>query len=90
MGDVTYNVSVTDDGLDESSEDEPDKDEDNIILGLQIPNPVDEMPPILPDVEMTPVDQTVIPKNSWKKDKQKARVTQDKQVKNQSTMVQKH
>ncbi|GBC14133.2 hypothetical protein RIR_jg8990.t1 [Rhizophagus irregularis DAOM 181602=DAOM 197198] len=49
MGDVTYNVSVTDDGLDESSEDEPDKDEDNIILGLQIPNPVDEMPPILPD-----------------------------------------
>uniref|UniRef100_U9T7X4 Uncharacterized protein n=1 Tax=Rhizophagus irregularis (strain DAOM 181602 / DAOM 197198 / MUCL 43194) TaxID=747089 RepID=U9T7X4_RHIID len=49
------------------------------------PNPVLEMPPILPDVEMTPVDQTVIPENSRKKDKQKARVTDDKQVTNQST-----
>ncbi|PKC00937.1 hypothetical protein RhiirA5_504895 [Rhizophagus irregularis] len=36
------------------------------------PNPVLETPPILPDVEMTPIDQT-------------ARVTDDKQVKNQST-----
>ncbi|CAB4439622.1 unnamed protein product [Rhizophagus irregularis] len=49
------------------------------------PNPVDDTPPVLPDVEMTPVDQTVIPENSRKKDKQKARVTDDKQVKNQST-----
>ncbi|PKY63226.1 hypothetical protein RhiirA4_491458, partial [Rhizophagus irregularis] len=37
------------------------------------PNPVLDTPPILPDVEMTPVNQTVIPKNSRKKDKQKAR-----------------
>ncbi|CAB4434448.1 unnamed protein product [Rhizophagus irregularis] len=49
------------------------------------PNPVLETLPILPDVEMTPVDQTVTPETSWKKDKQKARVTDDKQVKNQST-----
>ncbi|CAB4437128.1 unnamed protein product [Rhizophagus irregularis] len=49
------------------------------------PNPVLETPPILPDVEMTPVDQTVTPETSRKKDKQKARVTDDKQVKNQST-----
>ncbi|PKY55802.1 hypothetical protein RhiirA4_475536 [Rhizophagus irregularis] len=34
---------------------------------------------------MTPVDQTVIPENSRKKDKQKAHVTDDKQVKNQLT-----
>jgi hypothetical protein len=34
---------------------------------------------------MTPVDQTVTPETSRKKDKQKARVTDDKQVKNQST-----
>ncbi|EXX78877.1 hypothetical protein RirG_011000 [Rhizophagus irregularis DAOM 197198w] len=39
----------------------------------------------MPDILMTPVDQTVIPENSWKKDKQKARVTDDKQVANQST-----
>ena len=49
------------------------------------PNPVLEMPPILPDVEMTPVDQTVTPETSQKKDKQKAHITDDKQVKNQST-----
>ena len=36
---------------------------------------------------MTPVNQTVIPENSQKKDKQKAHVTDDKQVKNQSTMA---
>jgi hypothetical protein len=36
---------------------------------------------------MTSVNQTVIPENSQKKDKQKARVTVDKQVKNQSTMA---
>ncbi|CAB4429761.1 unnamed protein product [Rhizophagus irregularis] len=48
------------------------------------PNPVLESPLILPDVEMTPVDQTVTPKTSRKKDKQKARITDDKQVKNQS------
>ncbi|EXX63459.1 hypothetical protein RirG_152170 [Rhizophagus irregularis DAOM 197198w] len=29
---------------------------------------------------MTPVDQTVTPETFWKKDKQKARVTDDKQV----------
>ncbi|PKB95405.1 hypothetical protein RhiirA5_436781 [Rhizophagus irregularis] len=46
------------------------------------PNLVLETPPILPDVEMTPVDQTVIPKTSWKKNKQKACVTDDKQLKN--------
>ncbi|PKY58132.1 hypothetical protein RhiirA4_479786 [Rhizophagus irregularis] len=51
------------------------------------PNPVVETPPILPDVEMTPVDQTVTPETSWKKDKQKACVTDDKQVKNQLTMA---
>ncbi|POG57747.1 hypothetical protein GLOIN_2v1824252 [Rhizophagus irregularis DAOM 181602=DAOM 197198] len=33
------------------------------------PNPVLETPPILPDVEMTPIDQTVTPKTSRKKDK---------------------
>ncbi|PKB95082.1 hypothetical protein RhiirA5_437412 [Rhizophagus irregularis] len=51
------------------------------------PNPVLEMSPILSDVEMTPVDQTVIPETFQKKDKQKARVTNDKQVKNQSIMA---
>ncbi|PKY30634.1 hypothetical protein RhiirB3_392724 [Rhizophagus irregularis] len=69
MDDVVYDENVTDDGLDKSSEDDLDEDEDDIILGLQIPNPVVEMPPILPD----------------DKQKSKARVTDDKQVKNQST-----
>ncbi|PKY63520.1 hypothetical protein RhiirA4_492753, partial [Rhizophagus irregularis] len=64
---------------DESLDDEHDEDEDDLILGLQTPNPVNDMPPILPDVEMTPVDQTVIPETSRKKDKQKAHVTDDKQ-----------
>ncbi|CAB4407276.1 unnamed protein product [Rhizophagus irregularis] len=64
---------------------EPEEDEDDLILGLQTPNPVNQMLLILPDVEMTPVDQTVIPENSRKKDKQKAHVTDDKQVKNQLT-----
>ncbi|EXX73431.1 hypothetical protein RirG_060400 [Rhizophagus irregularis DAOM 197198w] len=54
-------------------------------LYSQTPNPVLEMPPTLPDVEMTSVDQPVTPKTSRKKDKQKVRVTGDKQVKNQST-----
>ncbi|CAB4410482.1 unnamed protein product [Rhizophagus irregularis] len=49
------------------------------------PNPVLVTPPVLPDVEMTPVDQSVTPETSRKKDKQKARVTDDKQVMNQST-----
>ncbi|PKY61151.1 hypothetical protein RhiirA4_485742, partial [Rhizophagus irregularis] len=70
---------------DESLDDEHDEDEDDLILGLQTPNPVDDTPPVLPDVEMTPVDQSVIPENSRKKDKQKARITDDKQVKHQST-----
>ncbi|EXX64460.1 hypothetical protein GLOIN_2v1871772 [Rhizophagus irregularis DAOM 181602=DAOM 197198] len=39
----------------------------------------------MPDLVMTPVDQTVIPENSRKKDKQKARITADKQTTNQST-----
>ena len=72
---------------DESQYDGPDSDEDNLLLGLQSPKLVVDTPPILPDVDMTPVDQTVIPENFWKKDKQKQkeRVTDDKQVKNQST-----
>ncbi|EXX67276.1 hypothetical protein RirG_115870 [Rhizophagus irregularis DAOM 197198w] len=59
MDDVVYDENVTDDGLDKSSEDDLYEDEDDIILGLQIPNP--------------------------DKQKSKARVTDDKQVKNQST-----
>ncbi|EXX55571.1 hypothetical protein GLOIN_2v1791351 [Rhizophagus irregularis DAOM 181602=DAOM 197198] len=37
------------------------------------------------DIVTPPVDQTVIPENSRKKDKQKVHVTDDKQVANQST-----
>jgi hypothetical protein len=88
MGNVKYNEGVTDDGLDESSEDESGKDEDDLMinkLGLQTPIPVVETLSILPDVEMTPVDHTVIPKKFQKKNKQKAHTTVDKQVKNQST-----
>ncbi|EXX73219.1 hypothetical protein RirG_062150 [Rhizophagus irregularis DAOM 197198w] len=48
------------------------------------PKPVHVTPPILPDVEMTPVDHTVTPETSRKKDKQKARVTADKQIIHQS------
>ncbi|PKY33879.1 hypothetical protein RhiirB3_453150 [Rhizophagus irregularis] len=51
----------------------------SMIIESYTPKSVLEMPPILPDVEMTPVDQTVIPENSRKKDKQKAHVTDDKQ-----------
>ncbi|GBC39636.2 hypothetical protein GLOIN_2v1773465 [Rhizophagus irregularis DAOM 181602=DAOM 197198] len=46
------------------------------------PKPVHVTPPILPDVKMTPVDQTVTPETSWKKDKQRAKPeaqTPDKQ-----------
>ncbi|CAB4429772.1 unnamed protein product [Rhizophagus irregularis] len=86
----------SDDMLDESSDDEPDEDEDEdlgnlsqedlLLKGFQMPpNPVLEMPPILPDIVMTPVHQPVTPENSQKKDKQKARITVDKQVKHQST-----
>ncbi|GBC14135.1 hypothetical protein GLOIN_2v1791351 [Rhizophagus irregularis DAOM 181602=DAOM 197198] len=62
-------------------------DEDDLIRkGLQKPpNPVPIKLLSMPDVVMTPVDQTVIPENSRKKDKQKARVTDDKQITNQST-----
>ncbi|PKY32147.1 hypothetical protein RhiirB3_450134 [Rhizophagus irregularis] len=49
------------------------------------PNPVPIKLPSMPNVVMTLVDQTVIPENSQKKDKQKAHVTDDKQIKNQST-----
>uniref|UniRef100_U9T7H1 Uncharacterized protein n=1 Tax=Rhizophagus irregularis (strain DAOM 181602 / DAOM 197198 / MUCL 43194) TaxID=747089 RepID=U9T7H1_RHIID len=48
------------------------------------PKPVHITPPILPDVEITPVNQTVTPETSRKKDKQKARVAKDKQVIHQS------
>ncbi|CAB4425827.1 unnamed protein product [Rhizophagus irregularis] len=54
------------------------------VLRTPTPKPVIETPPILPDLEMTPVDQSVTPETSRKKDKQKARVTNNKQVKNQS------
>ncbi|PKY30912.1 hypothetical protein RhiirB3_448227, partial [Rhizophagus irregularis] len=64
-----------------------EQDVDDLIRqGFQKPpNPVPIKLPSMPDIVMTPVDQTVIPENSWKKDKQKARVTDDKQVANQST-----
>ncbi|GBC24582.1 hypothetical protein GLOIN_2v1871772 [Rhizophagus irregularis DAOM 181602=DAOM 197198] len=48
-------------------------------------NPVPIKLPSMPDIVMTPVDQTGIPEHSRKKDKQKARITDDKQVANQST-----
>ncbi|CAB4482064.1 unnamed protein product [Rhizophagus irregularis] len=59
-------------------------DEDDLIRqGFQKPpNPVPIKLPSMPDLVMTPVDQIVIPKNSWKKDKQKARVIADKQITN--------
>ncbi|PKB95080.1 hypothetical protein RhiirA5_437417, partial [Rhizophagus irregularis] len=62
-------------------------DEDDLIRqGFQKPpNSVPIKLPSMPDVVMTPVDQTVIPENFWKKDKQKARITADKQITNQST-----
>ncbi|PKK60292.1 hypothetical protein RhiirC2_793543, partial [Rhizophagus irregularis] len=70
----------TDDYLmDESYPLEPDVDE-LLHQGFQSPpNPVPIKLPSMPDIVMTPVDQTVIPENSRKKDKQKARVTDDKQ-----------
>ncbi|GBC53406.2 hypothetical protein GLOIN_2v1791351 [Rhizophagus irregularis DAOM 181602=DAOM 197198] len=76
----------TDDYLmDESFPLEPDEDE-LLRRGFQMPpKPVPIKLPSMPDIVMTPVDQTVIPENSRKKDKQKARVTDDKQVANQST-----
>ncbi|PKK63231.1 hypothetical protein RhiirC2_789209 [Rhizophagus irregularis] len=49
------------------------------------PDPVHIKLPSMPDLVMTPIDQTVIPENSQKKDKQKAHVTADKQITNQST-----
>ncbi|PKY58448.1 hypothetical protein RhiirA4_480369 [Rhizophagus irregularis] len=45
------------------------------------------LPPILLDVEMTPVDYTVTPETFQKKGKQKVCVIDDKQVKDQSTMA---
>ncbi|GET56408.1 hypothetical protein GLOIN_2v1791351 [Rhizophagus irregularis DAOM 181602=DAOM 197198] len=50
-------------------------------------NPVPIKLPSMPDLVMTPVDLPVIPENSRKKDKQKACVTDDKQVANQSTKI---
>ncbi|PKB97628.1 hypothetical protein RhiirA5_432777, partial [Rhizophagus irregularis] len=86
-----------DDDEDDNSQDTDDylmdaspfleQDVDDLIRqGFQKPpNPVPIKLPSMPDIVMTPVDQTVIPENSRKKDKQKARVTDDKQVANQST-----
>ncbi|RGB31313.1 hypothetical protein C1646_764249 [Rhizophagus diaphanus] len=75
--------------IDESSEDEIDTgDSDQMIVetGKQIPNTASDKPPVLPDKEMAPVDQTVTPEISQKKkQKSKARVSDDKQTKNQST-----
>ncbi|PKC53862.1 hypothetical protein RhiirA1_478425, partial [Rhizophagus irregularis] len=64
-----------------------DQDVDDLICqGFQRPpDPVPIKLPSMPDIVTPPVDQTVIPKNSRKKDKQKACVTDDKQVTNQST-----
>ncbi|GET62707.1 hypothetical protein GLOIN_2v1871772 [Rhizophagus irregularis DAOM 181602=DAOM 197198] len=64
-----------------------DQDVDDLIRqGFQRPpDPVPIKLPSMPDIVTPPVDQTVIPENSWKKDKQKARVTDDKQVAHQST-----
>ncbi|RGB23774.1 hypothetical protein C1646_805900 [Rhizophagus diaphanus] len=78
----------TDDAVDESSEDEIELDDlDRMIdnLGEITPNPVIDKPPVLPDVEMTPVDQTVTPKTSQKN--KQTRVSADKQTMNQSTMA---
>ncbi|PKY57726.1 hypothetical protein RhiirA4_479011 [Rhizophagus irregularis] len=60
-------------------------DEDDLLRqGFHQPlNPVPIKLPSMPDTVMTPVDQPVTPENSRKKDKQKARVTADKQVKDQ-------
>ena len=97
FGDLyTMTDEDVDDMFDESSVDEQDVDDDLGLLseddllkrGLHMPPPPKPeivTPPILPDIVMTPVDQTVTPETSRKKDKQKARVTDDKQVKNQST-----
>ncbi|CAB4404643.1 unnamed protein product [Rhizophagus irregularis] len=88
FGDVGDDIE---DEFDDSSEDRQfEQDAAEFIrkskeLRLQTPKPVVETPPILPDVEMTLVDQPVTPETSQKKDKQKARVTDDKQAKNQST-----
>ncbi|PKK61682.1 hypothetical protein RhiirC2_718245 [Rhizophagus irregularis] len=64
-----------------------EQDVDDLIRqGFQMPpNPVPIKLPSMPDIVMPPVDQTVIPENSQKKDKQKARITDDKQDVNQST-----
>ncbi|RGB22917.1 hypothetical protein C1646_775313 [Rhizophagus diaphanus] len=81
----------TDDEVDESSEDEINtSDLDQMIddLGKQIPNTASDKPPVLPDKEMAPVDQTVTPEISWKKkQKSKVRVSDNKQTKNQSTIA---
>ncbi|RGB37424.1 hypothetical protein C1646_781423 [Rhizophagus diaphanus] len=85
MGDV----DDTNDEVDESSEnaiDTGDSDQMIVDLGKQTPNTVSDKPPVLPDKEMAPVDQTVTPETFWKKkQKSKARVLDDKQTKNQST-----
>uniref|UniRef100_U9U7Q2 Uncharacterized protein n=1 Tax=Rhizophagus irregularis (strain DAOM 181602 / DAOM 197198 / MUCL 43194) TaxID=747089 RepID=U9U7Q2_RHIID len=59
---------------DESLADEPDVTEFNHKvnkLRSRASKTVANTPPKLPDIVMTPVDQTVIPENSRKKDKQK-------------------
>ncbi|PKC58145.1 hypothetical protein RhiirA1_541243 [Rhizophagus irregularis] len=60
------------DDMDSTSEDDPAAVEFHRQLDelrKKLSNPVVDTPPILPDVEMTPVDQSVTPKNSQKKDK---------------------
>ncbi|GBC44370.2 hypothetical protein GLOIN_2v1871772 [Rhizophagus irregularis DAOM 181602=DAOM 197198] len=93
FGDIGDDDDDDDDGsqntddylMDESFPLGPDED-DLLRQGfIKPPNPVPIKLPSMPDIVMTPVDQTVIPENSRKKDKQKARVTDNKQVANQST-----
>ncbi|CAB4404632.1 unnamed protein product [Rhizophagus irregularis] len=101
FGDIHVGSDEKDDMLDDSSVDELDVDddlgnfseEDLLKMGFQMPPPPKlaiVTPPILPDIVMTPVDQSVIPETSWSKDKQKARVTADKQVKNQPKRKRNH
>ncbi|GBC42737.2 hypothetical protein GLOIN_2v1479735 [Rhizophagus irregularis DAOM 181602=DAOM 197198] len=55
------------DDMDSTSEDDPAAVEFHRQLDelrKKLSNPVVDTPPILPDVEMTPVDQSVTPKNS--------------------------
>ncbi|CAB4417208.1 unnamed protein product [Rhizophagus irregularis] len=83
---------------DDVSDDYGDSSEDDLVTDAEVarrlskefrlqtpPKPVVVTPPILPDVDMIVDDHSVTPETSQKKDKQKARVTVDKQIKHQST-----